>query len=170
MGGSTLPTLQTWSNTSKRLPQWQSKSKSTINHCWFETQIKLSIQKVFLPCPSIPYFAFVDLEKAFDRVPRKVLWWALGSLGVEEWAVFMSFSVSPSSRHGRLVRKVKGSVSTRKSDKHPVLSAVSGVGSNCDSAIADRCCVAWGKFRKLLPVLTTRYHSRGLCSVGYARW
>ena len=33
------------------------------------------------------YFAFVDLEKAFDRVPRKVLWWALRSLGVEEWAV-----------------------------------------------------------------------------------
>ena len=33
------------------------------------------------------YFAFVDLEKAFDRVPRKVLWWALRSLGVDEWAV-----------------------------------------------------------------------------------
>ena len=33
------------------------------------------------------YFAFVDLEKAFDRVPRKVLWWVLRSLGVEEWAV-----------------------------------------------------------------------------------
>ena len=33
------------------------------------------------------YFAFVDLEKAFDRVPRKVLWWAMRSLGVEEWAV-----------------------------------------------------------------------------------
>ena len=33
------------------------------------------------------YFAFVDLEKAFDRVPRKALWWALRSLGVEEWAV-----------------------------------------------------------------------------------
>ena len=33
------------------------------------------------------YFAFVDLEKAFDHVPRKVLWWALRSLGVEEWAV-----------------------------------------------------------------------------------
>ena len=26
------------------------------------------------------YFAFIDLEKAFDRVPRKVLWWALRSL------------------------------------------------------------------------------------------
>ena len=30
--------------------------------------------------------AFVDLE-AFDRVPRKVIWWALRKLGVEEWIV-----------------------------------------------------------------------------------
>ena len=33
------------------------------------------------------YIAFVDLEKAFDRVPRKVIWWALRSVGVEEWAI-----------------------------------------------------------------------------------
>ena len=33
------------------------------------------------------YIAFVDLEKAFDRVPRSVLWWAMRTLGVEEWAV-----------------------------------------------------------------------------------
>lgn len=31
--------------------------------------------------------AFVDLEKAFDRVPREVVWWALRRLGVEEWLV-----------------------------------------------------------------------------------
>jgi len=29
----------------------------------------------------------VDLEKAFDRVPRKVIQWAMRKLGVEEWLV-----------------------------------------------------------------------------------
>ena len=31
--------------------------------------------------------AFVDLEKAFDQVPRKVIWWALRKLDVDEWIV-----------------------------------------------------------------------------------
>ena len=30
---------------------------------------------------------FVDLEKAFDRVSRDVLWWALRKLVVEEWLI-----------------------------------------------------------------------------------
>jgi len=33
------------------------------------------------------YFGFVYLEKAFDRVPRKVISWAMHKLGVEEWLV-----------------------------------------------------------------------------------
>ena len=33
------------------------------------------------------YFAFVDLEKVFDWVPRKVLWWALRKVGIPEWIV-----------------------------------------------------------------------------------
>src|SRR3989441_2752155 len=33
------------------------------------------------------WMAFVDLEKAFYRVPREVLWWALRHAGVEEWMV-----------------------------------------------------------------------------------
>ena len=30
------------------------------------------------------YFGFVDLEKAFDGVPREVIRWAMRKLGVEE--------------------------------------------------------------------------------------
>ena len=33
------------------------------------------------------YFASVDLEKVFDLVPRKVLWWALKKFGVDEWLI-----------------------------------------------------------------------------------
>jgi len=33
------------------------------------------------------YFGFVDLEKAFDRVPREVISCAMRKLGVEEWLV-----------------------------------------------------------------------------------
>ena len=33
------------------------------------------------------YYAFVYLEKAFDRVPREVVRWALWKLGVDEWLI-----------------------------------------------------------------------------------
>ena len=33
------------------------------------------------------YLIFVDLEKAFDRVPREVIWWALRKKGVMEHEV-----------------------------------------------------------------------------------
>lgn len=31
--------------------------------------------------------AFVDLEKTFDSVPQKVIWWALRKICVDEWIV-----------------------------------------------------------------------------------
>ena len=45
------------------------------------------LQEKYLAKKKDLWMAFVDLEKAFDRVPRQVVWWALRSLGVDEWIV-----------------------------------------------------------------------------------
>src|SRR6184192_1916558 len=45
------------------------------------------VQEKFLRKQKELWMAFVDLEKAFDRVPHEVLWWALRHVGVEEWMV-----------------------------------------------------------------------------------
>ena len=45
------------------------------------------VQEKFLAKEKDLWMAFVDLEKAFDRVPREVLWWALRRAGVDEWMV-----------------------------------------------------------------------------------
>ena len=45
------------------------------------------LQEKYLAANKRLYMAFVDLEKAFDGVPRKVSWWALRKLGVKEWVV-----------------------------------------------------------------------------------
>lgn len=33
------------------------------------------------------YHSFVDLEKTFNSVPKKVVWWAMCNLGLHEWIV-----------------------------------------------------------------------------------
>ena len=45
------------------------------------------LQEKYLALNKRLYMAFVDLEKASNCVPWKVVWWALKKLGVEEWIV-----------------------------------------------------------------------------------
>ena len=44
------------------------------------------------------YLAFVELEKAFDRVPRRVVWWAMRKLGVDERLVKIVQSMYTNAR------------------------------------------------------------------------
>ena len=46
------------------------------------------------------FFAFVDLEKAFDRVPRKVIWWAMRKLEAEGWVVTLVQAMFNNTRSG----------------------------------------------------------------------
>jgi len=52
------------------------------------------------------YFGFVDLGKAFDRVPREVISWAKRKLGVEEWLVSAVMSMYTGAK--TVVRTVYG--------------------------------------------------------------
>ena len=45
------------------------------------------LQEMYLGGNKRLYMAIIDFEKTFDRVPRKVIWWALRKLGVDEWLV-----------------------------------------------------------------------------------
>ena len=50
-----------------------------------QSRCQTTAGSIYLAANKRLYTAFVDLKKAFDRVPRKVIWWALRKLGVEEW-------------------------------------------------------------------------------------
>ena len=56
------------------------------------------LQVKYLAANKRLYMAFVDLEKAFDGVPRKVIWWALRKLGVDEWIVRLVQGMYSSAR------------------------------------------------------------------------
>ena len=58
------------------------------------------------------YFGFVDFLKAFDRVPREVISWAVHKLGVEEWLVSAVMSMYSGAK--TVVRTVYGNSKSLK--------------------------------------------------------
>ena len=58
------------------------KGKGTIDAIFMARQTKENFRE-----GKKLYFGFVDLAKNFDRVPRKVISWAMRKLVVEEWLV-----------------------------------------------------------------------------------
>ena len=46
-------------------------------------------QEIFLDKNKNVCFAFTELAKAFDRLPHKVLWWAMHGVSVPEWIVII---------------------------------------------------------------------------------
>ena len=63
------------------------KGKGITDAIFMARQMARQMQENFRVKGKKLYFGFVDLEKAFDRVPRKVISWAMRKLGVEEWLV-----------------------------------------------------------------------------------
>ena len=43
------------------------------------------LEKYLQKKPKNQHFASVDLKKAFNRVPRDIVWWTLMKLGGEKW-------------------------------------------------------------------------------------
>ena len=68
--------------------------KGTIDAIFIIRQL----QEKYLQKNKKLYFAFIDLEKAFDRVPREVVWWAMRKLGVDEWIVSVVMSMYENAR------------------------------------------------------------------------
>ena len=45
------------------------------------------LQEKHLVAGKLLYLAFIDQVKAFDRVPREVIWWSMQELKIDEWLV-----------------------------------------------------------------------------------
>ena len=70
------------------------QGRSTIDAIFIAQQL----QERYLGNKKKLYFAFVDLEKAFNRVPREVIRWSLRKLGVMEWLVTMVMAMYSGSK------------------------------------------------------------------------
>jgi len=107
------------------------------------------------------YFGFVDLEKAFDRVPREVIRWAMHKLGVEEWLVW--FYLLSGERQKPV----------QKAARWPCGLCGRGVGSNsiqctsCHKWVHKKCSGIKGSMYKVMRSFICRGCSNPVISAGH---
>jgi len=82
------------------------KGKGTTGAIFIVRQM----QEKFIAKGKKPYFGFLDLEKAFDRIPREVIGWAICKLRVEEWLVSIVMSMYTGAK--TVVRTVYGNTNS----------------------------------------------------------
>ena len=102
----------------QRFPVWlcPRQRHSRRNLCCQAAAKELSI------CQQETLHAVIDLEKAFDRVPRKVIWWALRKLSVKERIVQLVQGMYASARsrvHVGIVKSLKGRRCSPRLDTQP---------------------------------------------------
>ena len=88
------------------------------------------LQEKYLSKKKDTYFMFVDFGKAFDRVPCKVLWWEMRTIGVEEWiiltvAAFYKFAGSKVCVNGKFSEEFGVKVGVHDHADDQVISAES---------------------------------------------
>ena len=81
-----------WKLTEQVLKVVERVNEEIIRECIIINDMQFGfivrqLQKNFLDKDKSLYFSFNDIKKTFDRVPRKVLWWAMSVVGVPEWIV-----------------------------------------------------------------------------------
>ena len=64
------------------------------------------LQEKYLEMQKDLFFAFVDLEKAYDRVPREIVYWCLRKRNVPEWLIMLVEAAYTNSR--TVVRTAQG--------------------------------------------------------------
>ena len=72
----------------------------------------------------------MDLEKAFDRVPREVISWAMCKLGAEEWLVSAVMSMRVNMNKTKVMISGERQKVRQKAVRWPCGVCSKGVGSN----------------------------------------
>ena len=84
---NTTPPLPTLVQAPYPLPTYTTATKTQTHVPHDAIFIMRQVQEKHQAKKKKLYYAFVDLEKEFDRVPREVVRWDLRQLSVDEWLI-----------------------------------------------------------------------------------